>query len=150
MQKLRDNQGETSMFLKGNERISGREVEKCGDPSSPLGPQDDSKRGGGLSAALGGRRALRARREIWPLTPTRKTWGPVPAPAGESAGSKLPSPARGEGWGLHETATNLSPRRGPGLREIAAYAGMTLTYARNVLVTTAASAQTEPAGRLWW
>src|ERR1039458_8923121 len=30
MQKLRDNQGETSMFLKGNERVSGREVKKCG------------------------------------------------------------------------------------------------------------------------
>ena len=32
-----------------------------------------------------------------PLTPTRKTWGPLPAPAGESAGSGPPSPARGEG-----------------------------------------------------
>jgi hypothetical protein len=61
-----------------------------------------------LFAAFRGRRDRCAVRRCDPLT--------RPAPAGESAGSEPPSPARGEGWGIREIAT-LS-REGRGLREL--------------------------------
>ena len=92
------------MLSQGKAKFLGRDGEKV----------DGSKHRAGLSgrfAALGARQ-----RSMWPplkspLTPTRKTWGPLPAPAGESAGSG-PSPAWGEGRGLRETASRLSPRKG--------------------------------------
>ena len=70
----------------------------------PAAAQDDRKHSAdlfGRPAALPGRQRSPSPR---PLT--------RPAPAGESAGSEPSSPARGEGWGLHETASNLSARRG--------------------------------------
>ena len=51
---------------------------------SPAAPQDGRMGIGDLSGSSAALRAHQARR---PLTPTRKTWEPLPAPAGESAGS---------------------------------------------------------------
>jgi len=70
-----------------------------------------NKRSADLFAAFRACRDRFAAKRCGPLTPTRKTWGPLPAPAGESAGSG-PSPAWGEGRGLRETASRLSPRKG--------------------------------------
>jgi hypothetical protein len=57
-----------------------------------------NKRSADLFAAFRACRDRFAAKRCGSLTPTRKTWGPLPAPAGESAGSEPPSPARGEGW----------------------------------------------------
>ena len=50
-----------------------------------------------------------------PLTPTRKTWGPLPAPADENAAAGHPLPQGGEG-SKFKSMSLRSPRRQKGRR----------------------------------